>query len=165
MRAFPVNRDTVDLLVTAAFITIPTRPTDTPPDLVAHADQMGQLLWDENHCSVSYAIGEWITAPAYEWQPVAEICHPADDEQLLQIERCRLLFAEVSCHHEAWDDSPARELIERLGDAIARRLAHRTLVDSPEHLGVKEYEGLSRAAEIWDREVGFRHPLTNDAAA
>ena len=89
----------------------------------------------------------------------------ADDEQVLQIERCRLLFAEVSCHHEGWDESAARDLIERLGDAIAQRFAHRPLVDSPEHLGVKEYEGLHRAAELWEREVGFRHPLTNDAAA
>lgn len=165
MRAFPVNRDTIDLLVTAAYISTPAYRVDAPRDLVDAADQMGQLLWDENHSSVSYAIGEHLAAPIYQWQPVAEIIPGADDEQVLQIERCRLLFSEVSCHHEGWDESPARDLIERLGDAIAQRFAHRPLVDSPEHLGVKEYEGLHRAAEHWEREVGFRHPLTNDAAA
>lgn len=165
MRAFPVNRDTIDLLVTAAYISTPAYRIETPRDLVASADQMGQLLWDENHSSVSYAIGEHLPSPSYQWQPVAEIIPAADDEQVLQIERCRLLFAEVSCHHEGWDESPARDLIERLGSAIAHRFAHRALVDSPEHLGVKEYEGLHRATELWEREVGFRHSLTHDAAA
>lgn len=165
MRAFPVNRDTIDLLVTAAYISTPAYRISTPRDLVDHADHMGQLLWDENHSSVSFAIGEHLTAPPYEWQPVAETIPCADDEQVLQIERSRLLLAEVSCHHDGWDDSPARDLIERLGDAIAHRLAHWPLVASPEHRGVMEYDGLHSASELWERQIGFRHPLTNDAAA
>ena len=165
MRACPVNRDTIDLLVTAAYISTPAYRSSTPRELAENADRMGQSLWDENYASVSYAIKQHIAAPRYEWQPVAEIVPHADDEQALQIERSRLLLAEVSCHHPGWDQSPARDLVERLGDAIARRFAHRTLVDSPDHLGVKEYEGLHRAAEVWEREIGFRHPLAHDAAA
>ena len=53
----------------------------------------------------------------------------------------------------------------RLGQAIALRFAHWPLVASPEHRGVMEYDGLHRAAEVWERHIGFRHPLTNDAAA
>jgi len=166
MRAFPMNRDTVDLLVTAACITLPAyRTVELASDIVATADRLGQLLWDENHSSVSFATGEHISAPRYEWQPVAEIIPAADDEQLLQIERCRLVFEEVSCHHDGWDDSPARSLIERLRDEVATRFAGRDLVDSPDHLGVLEYEGLSRAAESWDRKTGFRYPLAADTAA
>lgn len=165
MRAFPVNRDTIDLLVTAAYISTPAYRSSTPRELAENADRMGQSLWDENHASVSYAIKQHIAAPHYEWQPVAEIVPQADDEQALQIERSRLLLAEVSCHHPEWDQSPARDLVERLGDAIARRFSHRPLVDSPDHLGVKQYEGLHRAVEVWEREIGFRHPLTHDAAA
>ncbi len=165
MRAFPVNRDTIDLLVTAAYVSTPVHRITHPRELVEQADRMGQLLWDENHTSVGFAIGEHITAPRYEWQPVAEIVPCADDEQVLQIERSRLLLAEVSCHHDGWDDSPARELLEQLGAAIARRFAHWTLVPSPEHRGVMEYAGLHRVSELWERQIGFRYPLTNDAAA
>ena len=165
MRAFPVNRDTIDLLVTAVYISAPIQSIVDPRELVERADRTGQLLWDENHTSVSFAIGEHITAPRYEWQPVAEIVPRADDEQVLQIERSRLLLAEVSCHHDGWDDSPARELLEQLGAAIAQRFAHWPLVTSPEPPGVMEYDGLHRASELWERRIGFRHPLTNDAAA
>ena len=166
MRAFPVNRDTIDLLVTAACITLPAyRTVELASDIVATADQLGQLLWDENHSSVGYAFGEHLAAPRYEWQPVAEIIPPADAEQLLQIERSRLMFEEVTCHHDGWDDSPARAIIEQLRDEIALRFLGRPLVPSPEHLGVMEYAGLSRAVEMWHREIGFRHPLTAERAA
>ena len=56
MRAFPVNRDTIDLLVTAAYISTPAYRSSTPRELAENADRMGQSLWDENYASVSYAI-------------------------------------------------------------------------------------------------------------
>ena len=48
MRAFPVNRDTIDLLVTAAYISTPAYCSSTPRELAENADRMGQCLWDEN---------------------------------------------------------------------------------------------------------------------
>ena len=167
MRALPVSRDVIDLLVTAAFIsTTAYRDHDySPPQLVAEADRLGQLLWDENHRSVSFAHIIDLPAPSYTWQPVIEISYAIDVEQALQIERSRLFYAEVSCQHHGWDDSEARDLIDRLGNAIDRRLAGHKIVDSAEHAGVLEYEGLSRAIEEWERPVGFRERLTADSAA
>ncbi|MFW1489795.1 hypothetical protein ACEV9X_22940, partial [Vibrio parahaemolyticus] len=70
MRAFPVNRDTIDLLVTAAYISTPAYRSSTPRELAQNADRMGQSLWDENYASVSYTIKQRVVAPRYEWQPV-----------------------------------------------------------------------------------------------
>lgn len=167
MRALPVSRDVIDLLVTAAFISTTAYQDQhqTPAQLVAEADRMGQLLWDENHRSVSFAHIINLPAPSYTWQPVFEISYEIDVEQALQIERCRLFFAEVSCQHHGWDGSEARAFTDRLGHAIDRHLAGHRIVDSAEHAGVLEYEGLSRALEEWERPVGFRHRLTADAAA
>ncbi|MGC5225156.1 hypothetical protein ACPW96_21515 [Micromonospora sp. DT81.3] len=166
MRAFPLNRDSIDLLVTAACITTTAHRSDAvAADIVITADALGQLLWDENHSSVSFATGEHITAPRYDWQPVAEIIPTADGEQLLQIERTRLLFEEVSCHHDGWDYSTAGAVMEALRAEISTRLAGRSLVSSSDNLGVLEYDGLSRAAEMWDRTIGFRYPLEAGTAA
>lgn len=166
MRALPVSRDVIDLLVTAAFISTTAYQDHphSPTQLVAEADRMGQLLWDENHRSVSFVHIINLPAPSYTWQPVIEISYAIDVEQALQIERCRQFFAEVSWHHHGWHDSEARELIDRLGHAIDRRLAGHRIVDAAE-AGVLEYEGLSRALEEWERPVGFRELLTADAAA
>jgi plasmid stabilization system protein ParE len=179
MRALPVPRDTIDLLVTAAFISSPDsahakllpwpgarKPLGIvadgrdPQRVLAGADHMGQLLWDENHASVSYAERCTVTAPAYEWHPVAELLGThVDVEQILQIERSRLYVIENSCHHPDWDDSAADRFLQRLGKAIEARLVDQPRVLSPEIAGVIEYEGLSRAVDEWDRSVGFRAPL------
>lgn len=167
MRASPVSRDIIDLLVTAAFISTSTYQDHafTPAQLVSEADRMGQLLWDENHRSVSFAHIINLPAPSYTWQPVIEISYAIDVEQALQIERSRLFYSEVSCHHHGWDGSESRALIDQLGHAIDRFLAGHPIEDSPEHAGVLEYVGLSRALEEWVRLVGFRARLTADAAA
>jgi hypothetical protein len=89
MRAFPVNRDTIDLLVTAAYISTPAYRSSTrassPRTPTGWVRASGTRT-----TSVSYAIKQHIAAPRYEWQPVAEIVPMADDEQALQIERSRL---------------------------------------------------------------------------
>ncbi|WP_417541394.1 hypothetical protein [Microbacterium maritypicum] len=177
MRALPVHQDTIDLLVTAAFISSPDTVLLTheslaivaagrdPKRVLAGADQIGQLLWDENHASASYAEKCEIAAPRYEWRPVAELMTThVDVEQVLQIERSRLYLIETSCHHPAWDDSAANKFLQRLGLAVEARLALHPRVLSPEVPGVIEYEGLSRAVDDWQRTVGFRDSL-NVAAA
>jgi len=176
MRALPVPQDTIDLLVTAMLIsstgfTRPHshRPADVPdPALsaeVAGADRIGQQLWDENYASVSYINGRPIPAPRYEWQPVAELLGAhIDVEQILQIERSRLYLEEVSCHHDGWDSSDARAQLNRLAETIAARLCFLPRESSPEHAGVIEYAGLSRAVDEWTREIGFRARLDVDGA-
>jgi hypothetical protein len=177
MRALPVHRDTIDLLVTAAFISSPDTALQprgslaivsegrAPQRVLAGADQMGQLLWDENYASVRFAEKCAIAAPLYEWRPVAELMTShVEVEQVLQIERSRLYLMETSCHHPEWDDSAARTFLRRLGLAVESRLAVHPRVLSPEVAGVVEYEGLSRAVDDWQRTVGFRDTL-NVAAA
>lgn len=53
MRALPVLKDTVDLLVTAAYITGAGRCDCHPADALSpdELDALGQSLWDENHSS------------------------------------------------------------------------------------------------------------------
>lgn len=176
MRALPVPRDTVDLLVTAALISStditqsPARlpiitPGQSPEAVLAGADRIGQQLWDENYASVSFANGCSVIAPRYEWRPVAELMGDrVDVEQILQIERNRLYMEEVSCHHNGWDDSPARNHLRRLGQSIEARLYFHPRDVSPELPGVVEYVGLSRAVDEWTREVGFRTSLAVEAA-
>jgi len=175
MRALPVPKDTIDLLVTTAFIssTDAAHPTSTSivtPGcdtrlLLEGADRMGQQLWEENYASVSHVVGRTIPAPKYEWQPVAELLGDGvTTEQVLQIERCRLYVAETTCHHPGSEDSPAQIFLQRLGRSIAARLAKHPQVPSLEHAGVFEYEGLSRAIEDWDRSVGFRWALSATGA-
>lgn len=177
MRADPVHRDTIDLLVTAMLISstditkadsrLPIiTPGLAPAAVLDGADRIGQQLWDENYASVSYANNRIIPAPRYEWQPVAELLgERIDVEQILQIERSRLYLEEVSCHHEAWDDSDARVQLSRLAEAIAARLYFHPRESSPEHAGVVEYAGLSRAVDEWTREIGFRSRLDVDDAS
>lgn len=176
MRALPVPRDTVDLLVTATLISstdvtqAPARspiitPGQSPEAVLAGADRIGQQLWDENYASVSFANHREIPAPRYEWRPVAELMGDrVDVEQILQIERSRLYMMEVSCHHDGWDDSEAQKHLHRLGQSIEARLYFHPREASPEHAGVIEYAGLSRAVDEWTRDVGFRASLTVDSA-
>lgn len=176
MRALPVHQDVVDLLVTAILISstditqTPARvpivtPGRAPADVLAGADRIGQQLWDENYASVSFANRCAIAAPRYEWRPVAELMgERVDVEQILQIERCRLYLEEVSCHHDGWDDSPARSQLNRLGQSIEARLYFHPRETSAEHAGVVEYVGLARAVDEWTREVGFRATLAVEAA-
>lgn len=176
MRALPVHQDVVDLLVTAILISstditqTPARvpivtPGRSPADVLVSADRIGQQLWDENYASVSFANGCSVTAPRYEWRPVAELMGDrVDVEQILQIERCRLYLEEVSCHHDGWDDSPARNHLRRLGQSIEARLYFHPREASAEHAGVVEYVGLGRAVDEWTREVGFRTTLAVEAA-
>lgn len=168
MRASPVSQDTVDLLITAIYMARPASGRRAPDDaeLVAELDRLGQHLWDQNHASVSFAIGERIVAPRYSWRPVGELLAPYWlDEQVLQLEHTRLFFEEVSCHHPGWDDSEARSLIGGLARAIDQRLSGFPIAPSPVHSGVMEYAGLSRFPEEWTREIGWRANLSAAGAA
>ena len=176
MRSLPVQQDTIDLLVTAMLISSTDitqaasrqpiiTPGLAPAAVLAGADRIGQQLWDENYASVSEANSRHIPAPRYEWQPIAELLgERIDIEQILQIERSRLYLSEVSCHHPGWDDSEAHAQLERLREAIGARLCFHPHEASPEHAGVYEYAGLSRAVDEWTREIGFRAVLSVDGA-
>lgn len=160
MSAFTINKDTIDLVVSAAVIG--GRPTHDPGpeaarDLVAHADRIGQKLWDANYAAVNHRYGLSDPVPTYEWAPVAELMgYSISPEKMIQIERSRLCIAEQSCDYPRWDGSSARVFLDRLGEAIARRLTDWPMVPSVEHSGVMEYAGLSDAAEVWERGLGFK---------
>lgn len=168
MRALPVLKDTIDLLVTAAYITGAGRCDCHPAGTLSpgEIDALGQSLWDENHSSVGFAAGIHLRAPRYEWQPVAELVASRwSDEQVLQISRARLYVEEVSCHHEGWDESEARLLLERLARWVAQRMTGYPVQSSPIDAGVIEYSGISRFPEEWTREIGWRANLSADEAA
>lgn len=158
MRALPVPKDTIDLLITAGFAHW---RGDASRAALEVADRTGQHLWDENYASVSFTVGRVVAAPRFEWQPVGELLSTrVQTEQILQIERSRLYLVETSCHHQAWDQSVANRFLTGLGRVVEAFLAGHPIVPSPDHAGVLEYDGLSRAVDEWDRTIGFRTVLT-----
>lgn len=163
MRALPVLKDTIDLLVTAAYITGAGECscTGSRPRSIAEIEDLGQSLWDENHSSVGFAAGIHLPAPHYEWHPVAELIAPRwTDEQVLQIALTRLYVEEVSCHHEGWDESAAHRVLEDLARWVAQRMIGYPVEASPVDSGVFEYSGINRLPEEWTRDVGWRTNLS-----
>lgn len=156
MRAEPVSQDVIDLLVTTLY-NFQGAEGMPIPGAVTVLDLAGQLLWDENYRSVMIETGEHLPAPKYTWRPVAELLGShLLDEQLLQVEQCRLFLEEVSCHHEDWTTCTARNLLSSIRDGVARRLALYPSVPSPVDTGVLEYSGMSRLPEQWTRDIGWR---------
>lgn len=162
MRALPMPKDTIDLLVTAAFITQSVRCTcHCTMHTVADLNTLGQSLWDENYATVQLTTLIPLRSPRYRWQPVAELLGSGwTNEQVLQVARTRLYAEEVSCHHPGWDDSPAHHTLEDLAGWIAKRMVGHPLQQSPTDAGVIEYAGLDRLPEVWTREIGWRENLS-----
>ena len=123
MSSFLVNRDTIDLLVTAVTMgRIPhdREPVDLPPAAaVRQADHIGRLLWSMNHAAVNRRYGTDTQPPDYEWRPVLELIGQITPEQLVQIEKSRRTLAAQCEDHPDWGTSPARRLLDALERAIA----------------------------------------------
>lgn len=157
-----VNKDTIDLLVSAAVIgNSMTARDEKAQEVVRAADRIGQRLWGENHAAFNAQHGTHRPTPRYLWQPLFDLMWQPEPretftitaEQALQVERCRLFLVAHTAASPEWGDSFARAFLERLGAAIANRLQSWPIVVSEDHAGSIEYSGLSALSEQWQRPV------------
>lgn len=158
MRASIINRDIIDLIVTA--ITMGRIPPERELPMrdavlsVRHADDMGRTLWAANHAAANEGRdGElMLEPPAYEWRPVLELIGARiSSEQLIQIERTRRYLVEQSRQAPDWEDHLANRLLIALGQAIAIAL-NSWPTDGDDG---RAYEGLDDAVAEWSRDAGF----------
>lgn len=125
----PVHRDTIDLLVTAAYRSLPQR---APAHQLEHADRLGQLLADATDTPINYT-----------WQPVAELLTTSwNDTLVAQLERSRLHLIENLTH----DNPEAQAFCSTLGAAIRTRLGRRDT-----ETGILTAHDLAHTQHIWHR--------------
>lgn len=157
MRAFILNKDTVDLVVSAGIIG--RRPDDQSPEtskrLASTADAVGQSLWDENYAALRSVYGTEDQAPSYKWLPVLDLMDfTITDNQCLQIERSRRCLTELSENSPQWQGSLAQRFLGDLGDAIKARLGESTLEGLER--ATADFEGMENTSEIWHRSIGLK---------
>lgn len=160
MSAFIVHKDTIDLILTAiiaAGIDHSPKPTPASRTVINHADEMGQLLWDENVVSVNYRYNRSDVAPRYSWQPVAQLLSGDSEPRLwLQVEKARRCLEYQSCEHVGWETSRAKHLLDLLEASITHRLEawpRTPLQWAPDRL---DYRGIDEADWHWTRDDGFQ---------
>lgn len=171
MRAFIVNRDTIDLLITLA-VTRRIRPGHQEPEqvltaVVDHADHYGTVLWQANHAAYRQSTGSTVETPPYEWRPVMElIVGHATGEQLVQIERSRRTLVEQSQAAPDWEGSDAATFLDLLRRVIQQGLSNWARVPTLEVPTRDDYAGLRAAEPHWTRDVGLPvGALFDDAAS
>lgn len=73
------------------------------------AQEIGQMLWDENRRSVDYRYQENNGDEEYEYKPIFH--HVFDPVQVLKAIKC---LDYQSCEHEEWESSGAKEFLDTL---------------------------------------------------
>lgn len=159
MSAFIVHKDSIDLLVTAVIMAGLRGDRETPSDaslqVIAHADEMGALLWSKNVEAVNRLYGAEQEVPSYEWLPVFELMGlDLTPDQLVQIEKTRRTLQEQSRVDVSWATSPAKRLLDALGLAVAQGLEGWPQSPSTDS-GRADYAGIDYAAAAWSRDRGF----------
>jgi hypothetical protein len=153
MSAFTVQKDHIDLLVTAGHAV--TAGKFAPEHLAAIADKAGKMLWDENFASVNYRYSESESTPEYEWAPVLEVMDPRPIHWV-QVWKAAECYAYQSCEHPQWSDSVAAAYLAALtahavselkkaGWPVPYRAAYKQEI--PAGSDVAKWE--------WSRENGF----------
>lgn len=107
MSAWIVSKGHIDCLVQAMI----TEGLAT----FAEADELGQMLWHENHLSIEARYGDEPNTPDYAYTGVEA---PLDDLIVFKQARC---YDYQTCEHAGWESSRARQLIDALCKAIAER--------------------------------------------
>lgn len=150
-----IGTDTIDLVVSAIIIAglrgDKSEISATSKAVVAHADDMGQLLQDgiRQATVVRGSIADPV--PAYQWQPVLGLMgFEISPHQLLQIERCRRTIVEFTQAMPSWESSHAKRLLDALGGAIDHGLQNWPREVQPE-TGRSDYRGLSGTTAQWSR--------------
>ena len=150
-----IGTDTIDLVVSAIIIAglrgDKSEISETSKAVVAHADDMGQLLQDgiREATVVRGRIAEPV--PAYQWQPVLGLMgFEITPHQLLQIERCRRTIAEFTQAMPTWESSRAKRLLDALGGAIDHGLQNWPREAQPT-TGRLDYRGIDDTTAQWSR--------------
>jgi hypothetical protein len=160
MGAVTVHKDTIDL-ITTTFITGGTqnnKEISSFTKLMAdtQADLFGQALWDQNYAAVYYQRTTDISVPEYSWQPVAELINEKlEIKHIIQIEKSRRYLQRNSDQHPAWEQSQAKQLLERLERAIKDTLDGWPLIPAHNNAAHCDYQGIETAIWDWRRENGF----------
>jgi hypothetical protein len=81
----------------------------------ADADEVGQMLWHENHLSIQARYGDEPDTPLYHFTGVEA---PLDDAIVYKQAQC---YDYQSCEHAAWESSEAYKLNEALSTILADR--------------------------------------------
>ena len=160
MSAFIVHKDSIDLIVTAVIMAGLHGDKDTPSaasyKAIEQADDMGQLLWQENFAAVNHLYGTEEQAPAYVWRPILELMGPdLTPEQLVQLEKTRRGIEEQSRDHASWVTSRAKRLLEELRSAIEHGLDGWPRVPRTGHPGEHDFAGINQVVDSWTRDKGF----------
>ena len=101
MSAWIVSKKHIDVLVAAA--DLPTQ---------AERNELGQLLWDENHKSVNYRYTEQRPTPRYTFTaPPAPLNTPTILKQINCLDY-------QSCEHEGWGSSKAFAWLKKLEEML-----------------------------------------------
>lgn len=120
MSAFIVTRAHIDLLVSAALryrVGVIHGP-DGKEVFTCNdntADELGRLLWTENHRSVNYRYREKTKAPDYYFRERAAF----SPVEAIKAVHC---FEYQSCEHDGWEDSTAKRICERIIRAATHAL-------------------------------------------
>lgn len=107
MSAWVVHKTHIDVLVNALHEHGVT--TIAP-------NELGALLWQENHASVSWCYDEPVAAPPYAADTTEA---PIDPIVLAKAIDC---YVYQSCEHPGWASSIAHRLVDALTEKVAERL-------------------------------------------
>lgn len=119
MSAYVVSKITIDALVTWASdqLTIDGSFNETPQEL-------GQLLWHENHRSVNHRYREASPTPEYVFEAVRTRDVGDKLAAITAIEIIKLChhLDYQSCEHPEWEASRANALLRRIASDTVRRM-------------------------------------------
>ena len=156
MSAYTVDKDVIDLIVSAALVL-------SPADIAAQidTDHCGFDLWSENYASVNFRYTESETAPEYKFEQVAEIARGQQltGGHLVQILKCIENYRYQSCEHPGWPESAAYLLCQALEQSIEVMLILWPKTELTYMGGPMTYAGMGSATWGFHREDGFTNVL------
>lgn len=158
MGEIPIHKDCIDLLVSAIIVGglhgDHSEISSASRAAVAHADDMGRILWKAVAVAESRRSSEDVVAPEYEWRPVSELMglslHPA---QLLQVERTRRFVLEATRGFDGWLMARSTRLLQMLAAAVEHGLQ-----DFPRDVS-GDYRGIEQIEPRWRRVDEIFEPV------
>lgn len=147
-----VHKDSIDLLVSAVIVAGLRGDREeisaASRAAVAHADDMGRILWNAAAIAASRRSPERIIAPEYEWQPVADLMGLSlHAEQLLQVECTRRHVLEATRGFDGWLMARSTRLLQMLAGAVEHGLQDFPRGDDGDYRGIEMLEPVWRRAD------------------
>lgn len=120
MSAWIVDKRHIDVLVAAAEqLEISLKPfgfsASAPGKL---RDELGAMLWAENHASVNARYREDTETPPYSFEPVR-----VEALSFAVVMKAIGCYCYQSCEHDGWETSNARAFCQALGCSVAESYA------------------------------------------